>query len=65
MMYIYIIETTKKYTTMKNLINWGELSRILSGNRSVVTKNRMPKKHEKKVDALKKAIDKWRESLND
>ena len=41
------------------LINWGELSRTLTGSRSVVTRNRMPKKHEKKVNELRANIEKW------
>jgi len=46
------------------LINWGELSRILAGSRSVVTKNRMPKKHEKKVDELRVKISEWLQALH-
>jgi hypothetical protein len=38
------------------LINWGELSRILTGTRSVVTRNRMPEKHESKVNEFMKAV---------
>ena len=52
---------------MKNvdkLINWGELSRILAGSRSVVTKNRMPKKHQKKVNELRAKITEWLDTLN-
>ena len=45
------------------LINWGELSRTLAGSRSVVTKKRMPKKHEEKVNELRELIKKWYESL--
>jgi len=45
------------------LINWGELSRQLAGSRSVVTKNRMPKKHEKKVNELRAKINEWLDSL--
>ena len=45
------------------LINWGELSRQLAGSRSVVTKNRMPKKHEKKVNELRQKINEWLDSL--
>ena len=45
------------------LINWGELSRTLAGSRSVVTKNRMPKKHEPKVNELRELLKKWYESL--
>jgi hypothetical protein len=47
----------------ENLINWGELSRILSGTRSVVTKNRMPKKYEKSVSELLKAVTTWYDSI--
>ena len=43
------------------LINWGELSRLLAGSRSVVTKNRMPQKHEQSVQKLLDAIQKWDE----
>ncbi|HZJ74029.1 MAG TPA: hypothetical protein VFC87_04435 [Perlabentimonas sp.] len=45
------------------LINWGELSRLLAGSRSVVTKNRMPKKHEHKVNELRAKIKEWLDSL--
>lgn len=31
---------------IKSLFNWGELSRLLSGTRSVVLKDKYPKKHE-------------------
>ena len=55
-----------KFHNMENidkLINWGELSRTLAGSRSVVTKNRMPKKHEPKVNELRELLKKWTESL--
>lgn len=45
------------------VINWGEISRVLSGNRSVVTKNRMPKKHEANVNELRQLIRMWGISL--
>jgi hypothetical protein len=45
------------------LINWGELSRQLAGSRSVVTKNRMPKKHEDKVNELRAKVKEWLDSL--
>ena len=45
------------------LINWGELSRQLAGSRSVVTRNRMPKKHEDKVNELRAKIKGWIDSL--
>lgn len=47
----------------EDLINWAELSRLLSGSRTVVTKNRMPKKHRKKVNELTSAIKKWHDDI--
>lgn len=54
------METKNK---IDKLINWGELSRQMSGSRSVVTKNRMPKKHEEKVNELRAKVKEWVESL--
>ena len=42
-----------------DLINWAELSRLLSGNRSVVTKNRSPKIHSQAINDLIDAIQQW------
>ena len=44
-----------------NLINWGELSRLLAGSRMTIRKNKIPKKHEKKIQDLKDALEKWKE----
>ena len=41
----------------KYLINWGALSRILSGSRQTVRKNSVPKVHQPVVDELLQAID--------
>lgn len=41
----------------KDLINWGELSRLLSGSRQTVRKNSIPKIHQPIVDELLSAID--------
>ena len=41
----------------KDLINWGELSRMLSGSRQTVRKNKVPKIHQPIVDELLSAID--------
>ena len=57
------IEDKGFYFDVDAVINWGEISRILSGNRSVVTKNRMPKKHEENVNELRQLIRKWGVSL--
>lgn len=39
------------------LINWGQLSRLLSGSRQTVRKNKVPIKHQLIVDELINAID--------
>jgi len=40
-------------------INWAEVSRLLSGTRSVVTKNRMPEKHKQAVKELLDLVNQW------
>ena len=49
----------KKYFKMsaQDLINWGELSRRLSGSRQTVRKNKIPKIHQPFIDKLIKAMD--------
>lgn len=42
----------------KDLLNWGELSRMLSGSRQTVRKNKIPKIHEPFINDLTKAMDK-------
>lgn len=44
---------------MKNLINWKELSRKLAGNETSITRNRIPKKYQSKVDDLIEHIKAW------
>ena len=41
----------------ENLINWGELSRMLSGSRMIIRKNKVPKMHQPVIDELLSAID--------
>jgi hypothetical protein len=43
----------------ENLLNWGEMSRILSGSRCSLTKKRIPKKHEKSIKDLLSKIQTW------
>ena len=43
----------------KDLINWGELSRKLTGDRMNIRKNRIPKKYEAVVDRLVSVINDW------
>ena len=44
---------------MKDLINWKELSRRLAGNNTSITRNRIPKKYQSKVDSLLKHLEAW------
>ena len=39
------------------MINWGALSRVLSGSRQTVRKNSIPKVHQPIVDELLQAVD--------
>ena len=41
----------------KDLINWGALSRVLSGSRQTVRKNSVPKVHQPIIDELLQAVD--------
>ena len=40
-----------------NLINWGEVSRRLSGSRCVILRNKVPAKHADSVQQLRMAVD--------
>jgi len=43
----------------KDLINWGELSRILAnGDRFAIRKDKVPKKYEQQVNKILKGFDK-------
>lgn len=41
----------------KNLFNWGEISRLFSGTRSVIRKNSIPKVHEPIINEIVDAVD--------
>lgn len=47
----------------KELINWGELSRLLSGSRMNIRKNRIPQKYEPEVSRLFEQIENWKSNL--
>lgn len=40
----------------KNLFNWGEISRLFSGTRSVIRKNSIPKVHEPIINEMIEAV---------
>lgn len=48
----------------KNLINWGELSRLLSGDRGNVRRNRIPAKYQNDVNRLIKLVGEWGEEVS-
>lgn len=49
-----------KFTAMnKDLINWHELSRRLSGSGQNIRPNAVPKKYQDKVNRLLKIIEVW------
>lgn len=49
---------------MKDLINWKELSRYLAGNETSVSRNRIPKKYQPKVDSLINSLKTWKNESN-
>jgi len=46
---------------IENLINWGELSRMLAGSRSAITRSRVPKKHKEAINELLEFLEKWKQ----
>lgn len=44
----------------KEIINWAGLSRFLAGDRTAVSKNRIPLKYQSKVDRLIELIEQWK-----
>lgn len=43
----------------KTMINWAELSRTLAGDRSAITKDRIPQKHAEIINELIDSIVDW------
>lgn len=43
----------------KAMINWAELSRTIAGDRSAITKDRIPKKHQPIINKLIEEIANW------
>ena len=44
----------------KDFLNWGTISRHLAGNRASITRSRIPKKHEPKIQELINFVNKWK-----
>ena len=47
----------------QDLINWGELSRLLSGSRMNIRKNRIPEKYKAEINSLVKHIETWQTEI--
>jgi hypothetical protein len=47
----------------QDLINWGELSRLLSGSRMNIRKNRIPEKYKEQVASLVDCIESWQSEI--
>lgn len=47
----------------QDLINWGELSRLLSGYRMNIRKNRIPEKYKEQVTILVNCIETWKSEI--
>ena len=44
---------------MNNLINWSEVSRLLTSDRTSIRSNYNGKKYKRKIDRLKRLVDLW------
>ena len=44
---------------MDNLINWSEVSRLVTNDRTAIRSDYSGKKYKRKIDRLKKIIDSW------
>lgn len=47
---------SKQIDKNKKIFNWGEVSRIFSGTRSVIRKNSIPKVHEPIINEMIEAV---------
>lgn len=54
-----IYEGDSTLNQAENIINWGEVSRLLAGNRSSITRTRIPEKHKQTIEALINSISEW------
>ena len=52
-------ELRVEYEKAKSMINWAELSRTLAGDRSAITKDRIPQKHSETINELIDSVADW------
>jgi len=48
-----------KLILMDNLINWSEVSRLLTNDRTAIRSDYSGKKYKRKIDRLKRLVDLW------
>ena len=53
------LQFSKIMNKTTEIINWAGLSRFLAGDRTAVSKNRIPLKYQPKVDRLIELIEHW------
>lgn len=53
--------TQKPKFPKESLINWSEVSKLLTGNKENLRENRVPKKHEQDVNQLLYYVKSWKE----
>ena len=51
----------KTISTVENLINWAEVSKLLTGGADRIRKNRIPKVHNDKIEELFILLQAWKE----
>lgn len=56
-------EVLKDIFNPKNLIKWSEVSRLLAGDRSSITKDRIPQKHSETINELIDKIADWLQEI--
>jgi len=49
----------KHVKNIRNFINWSEVSRLLVGNASTITKGHTPRKHQQNIDDLLNMVNEW------
>lgn len=49
---------------LEDIINWIGLSRKLAGNETSISRNRIPKKYQSKINSLIQHLEEWENELN-
>ncbi len=49
----------ERLENLRKFINWSEVSRLLVGNASTITRGHTPRKHQANIDELLKVVNEW------